>query len=260
MSVTENVAFRFICGSIVLLPFLLKNWRPFRGHDLRMLLLAGIVGVPVQFLVQFKGLQLTTVSHASLIVATLPMLLALGSAVFLRERLTGMEWATLLLSALGAVLIALSNRPSASEPQTTTGGDILILISLLAAVVMTFATKRLVDRHDSLQVTAAMIIVGTVFLLVWAELWEPLRFHFSPRTWLAVSAQGVLATAGAYLFWNWGLARMPASRSGVFLNLEPVVGTLLGLFLLHERLGPMAILGGVMILGSAVYFTRRSAA
>jgi drug/metabolite transporter (DMT)-like permease len=101
MSVTENVAFRFVFGSMVLLPFLLKNWKPFRGQELGMLLLAGIVGVPVQFLLQFKGLQLTTVSHASLIVATLPMLLALGSAAYLRERLAGMEWATLLLSALG---------------------------------------------------------------------------------------------------------------------------------------------------------------
>jgi drug/metabolite transporter (DMT)-like permease len=161
---------------------------------------------------------------------------------------------------LGAVLIALSNRPSASEPQATTRGDLLVLISLVAAVVMILASKRLVDRHDSLQVTAAMIMVGTVFLLVLAELWQPLRFHFSPTTWLAVGAQGILATAGAYLFWNWGLARMPASRSGVFLNLEPVVGTLLGFFLLHERLGPMAVVGGVIILGSAIYFTRRSAA
>jgi drug/metabolite transporter (DMT)-like permease len=66
-----------------------------------------------------------------------------------------------------------------------------------------------------------------------------------------------LATAGAYLCWNWGLAHMPAARAGVFLNLEPVVGTLLGMSLLHERLGSMAVLGGLLIISAAVYFSLR---
>jgi drug/metabolite transporter (DMT)-like permease len=106
-------------------------------------------------------------------------------------------------------------------------------------------------------VTASMIVVGMVYLLVWAEIWYPLRFHFSPAVWAAVVAQGILATSGAYVLWTWGLSKMSASRSGVFLNLEPVVGTLLGVFLLHEALGLAAGLGGIMIIGSAIYFSGR---
>ncbi len=59
------------------------------------------VGVPVQFLMQFKGLQLTTVSHASLIVGTLPVLIALSSTLFLHEKLSKSEWVVLLLSPAG---------------------------------------------------------------------------------------------------------------------------------------------------------------
>jgi drug/metabolite transporter (DMT)-like permease len=255
MSVAENVTFRFICASVVLLPFLPKRWKSFRGHELALLLLAGVVGVPVQFLIQFEGLQLTTVSHASLVVASLPMLLAIGSTIFLRERLTAIEWGVLLVSVLGAALIALPNH-WVKDPQATTRGDLLVLFSMVAAAVMILLTKRLIDEHDSLQVTAAVIIVGAVVLLAWTELRQPLRFRFSPVVWAAVGAQGVFATAGAYLFWSWGLARTAAARSGVFLNLEPIVGTLLGVFLLHEVLGVAALLGGVMVIGSAFYFTR----
>jgi hypothetical protein len=57
-------------------------------------------------LVQFAGLRLTTVSHASLIVGTLPMLLALSSALFLHERLKVVESGALLGSGLGALLIS----------------------------------------------------------------------------------------------------------------------------------------------------------
>jgi drug/metabolite transporter (DMT)-like permease len=128
---------------------------------------------------------------------------------------------------------------------------------MFAAVAMILCSKRLMAEYDALQVTATMLIAGTVMLLVWVELTRPLRFRFSLQTWAAVAAQGLLATAAAYLFWNWGLSRIPAARAGVFLNLEPVVGTLLGLLVLHEKLGKAAVLGGILIVGAAVYFSRR---
>lgn len=94
-----------------------------------------------------------------------------------------------------------------------------------------------------------------MLLLAWVELTRPLRFHFSSGACFSAVAQGVLATFGAYLFWNWGLTHMPAARAGAFLNLEPVVGTILWISILHERLAALAMLGGVLIIGAAVYFS-----
>jgi drug/metabolite transporter (DMT)-like permease len=88
MTVAENVFFRFFFACLILVPILIGKWKTFAGADLWWLIAATVVGVPVQFLMQFKGLQLTTVSHAALIVGTLPVLLALSSTFFLRERLS----------------------------------------------------------------------------------------------------------------------------------------------------------------------------
>lgn len=258
MTVSENVAFRFLVGSVCLAPILFRSAKRFASRDLWLLAFAGLIGVPVQFLVQFKGLQLTTVSHASLMVGTLPMLLALSSALFLHERLKKREWGVLSFSALGAVLIALSGSRAGQASSSTARGDLLVLVSMIAAVVMILTTKRLMAEYDSLQVTAAMIILGTALLLVWVEVSHPARFHFSARAWIAVAAQGILATTLAYVLWNWGLARVPVSRAGVFLNMEPLVGAILGVTFLHESLGVLALLGGAMIIGSAVYFSRRT--
>ncbi len=257
MTVTENVSFRFLSGAVLLLPVVFRRWKPYRGIDLGLMVLAAVVGIPLQFLIQFRGLQLTTVSHASLIVGVLPVLLAVSSAVFLKERLKGMEWGALLLSAGGAVLIAMSARGNQAGPRPTVHGDALVLFSLFLAVVMILASKRLIPQHGSLHVTAVMIVLGTILLLMWAEISHPLRIHFSAKTWGAAIAQGVLATAGAYLCWNWGLSHMAASRAGVFLNLEPVMGTVLGILVLHERLGVTAILGGILIISAAGYFSVR---
>lgn len=257
MTVAENVSFRFLTGAVVLMPIVIRRWTPYRGKDLSLLLIASAVGIPLQFLIQFKGLQLTTVSHASLIVGVLPVMLALSSALFLHERLLYFEWGLLGLSALGAVLIALSSTGSKRGPQPNTRGDMLVLVSLCGAVAMILISKRLIATHGALPVTASTIIAGTMMLGIWVELTQPVRFHFSPAAWGAAAAQGLLATAGAYLFWNWGLSHMPAARAGVFLNLEPLVGTILGVVILGERLGEMAILGGLLIIGAAVYFSAR---
>lgn len=258
MGVTENVALRFLVASILLLPVLARKWKTPTAPHFAWILLAAITGVPLQFLLQFQGLARTTVSHASLLVGILPVLLALSAALFLGERLHGIEWSMLLLSALGAVLIAMSSSRIAGENGgPTVSGDLMVLASLCLALVMILCTKRFIPRYGALFLTALMLVLGTAVLLVWAELTHSLRWHHSPRAWLAVVAQGVFATAGAYALWNWALEHTSASRAGVFLNLEPVMGTLLGVGFLHESLGLAAILGGLLIIASALYFSRK---
>lgn len=261
MTVAENASFRFLFACIPLLPFALKKTTLFRAgnwRDIWIFFAATVIGFPVQFLVQFKGLELTTVSHASLIVGTLPVMVALASVFFLRERLNLLEWAILVLSPIGAMLIALSSKHSTRAASPTIAGDSLVFGSMIAAAIFILMSKRLLEKYDSIEMTVWMILVGTALLVIWSELFRPLRFHFPPQIWAASAAQGFLATAGAYLCWNWGLARVPASRAGVFLNLEPLVGSCLGVIILHETLGAMALLGGAMILGPAVYFSRKS--
>ncbi|ABF43486.1 Putative 10 TMS drug/metabolite exporter, DME family, DMT superfamily [Candidatus Koribacter versatilis Ellin345] len=258
MSVTENVAWRFIFGSLGLLPIIFLRWQPYTRRDWVSLLIASFVGVPIQFLIQFKGLQLTTVSHASLMIGTLPIMLAMSSVIFLGERLHWQEWFSLAIATFGAVLIALSHGNGVGSPQASVVGDVLVVLSLLAAVVMVMITKKLIGRHDSLHVTSMMIVLGTLMLIPWAVLTHPMRFDFSTSTWIGVAAQGFIATSGAYLLWNWGLAKVPASRAGVFLNMEPLVGALLGVTVLHEHLGWPALLGGAMVVGAAIHFSKTS--
>ncbi len=260
MTVSENVTYRFLFACVPLLPVALSRRTFFRHatrRDFWIFMVAIVIGFPVQFLVQFKGLELTTVSHASLIVGTLPVMVAFTSVLFLHERLSRVEWIVLLFSPVGTLLIAFSASGSSHAAGPTLTGDLLIVVSMAAATGFILLSKRLLHKYDSLELTAWMILIGTVLSVCFAEAIHAVRFHFSTQVWASAAAQGLLATAGAYLFWNWGLARVPASRAGVFLNLEPVVGSCLGVMILHETLGPTALLGAAMILGPAIYFSRK---
>jgi drug/metabolite transporter (DMT)-like permease len=86
----------------------------------------------------------------------------------------------------------------------------------------------------------------------------PLPFsHVSGKAWIALIVSGLFCTALTTLLWNWGIHHVPASRAGVFLNIEPALGSWLGVRLLGEHLGPYAWAGGALILAAAITLTTR---
>ena len=90
-----------------LLPLLVTHRPGLNRREWGLLLAASFLGVPLQFLIQFYALSITTVSHASLMVGTMPVILAVGAAVFAHERMDWVGWAALAGSTLRAALIAL---------------------------------------------------------------------------------------------------------------------------------------------------------
>lgn len=259
MSSAHMVLYRFLFTFIGLAPVLWLRRPGLNAREWRILLLAAFLGVPVQFLLQFAGLARTTVSHAALMVGTLPVVLAIGAGIFAHERLDRISWMALAGSTIGAALIALGGSHHASPGDSPSLiGDIMIVASLMISLGWILLNQRLLRDHSPLVVTAYGLSAGTAMLIVWVfSVYGPPPVHLSLRVWLALAASGLLCTASTTLLWNWGLTRVPASRAGVFLNLEPLIGSLLGMSVLGERLGAAAWFGGVMILSAAVTLTSR---
>ena len=92
MGFAHMVLYRFLFAMVALTPLLLTHRPGLNGREWGLLAAAAFMGIPLQFLVQFYGLSLTTVSHASLMVGTLPVVLAVGAAVFAHERMDGVGW------------------------------------------------------------------------------------------------------------------------------------------------------------------------
>jgi len=164
MSVATMVLFRFAFACAGLLPFMLFDRPRFAGTEWGWVLAASVLGVPVQYLVQFKGLSLTTVSHASLMVATLPMLLAIAAVLFSGERLHIGGWLALAASTTGAALIALSSKGASGNMRASVRGDLLVVLSMFAAIAWILISKRLMRRHSAVMVTAFVYWIGTAIL------------------------------------------------------------------------------------------------
>lgn len=259
MSSAHMVLYRFLFACLGLAPVLWLRRPGLNAREWRILLLAAFLGVPLQFLLQFAGLARTTVSHAALMVGTLPVLLAVGAGIFAHERLDRISWIALAASTTGAALIALGGSHHATRGDSPSLiGDLMIVVSLMISLGWLLLNQRLLRDHSPLVVTAYGLSAGAVMLAVWVfSVDGPPPIHISLNAWLALAASGLLCTAITTLLWNWGLTRVPASRAGVFLNLEPMIGSLLGVGLLGEHLGPAAWVGGAMILSAAITLTSR---
>jgi drug/metabolite transporter (DMT)-like permease len=280
MSVENMVLYRFLFACLGMIPVLWVNRRRIRftAPELRILLYSAALGIPIQFLIQFHGLARTTVSHASLMVGAMPVLLAAAAALFAGERLDWIGWAALCGSTVGAALIVLGgSRGPAAHGQPTLVGDLMVVASLCTALAWILLSKKQMQTHSPSVVTALTILSGTFMLACWVlgpwllrlsapSRWLPAAWaaaspppfaNISLTAWIALGISGLLCTATTTLLWNWGIHHVPASRAGVFLNIEPALGSWLGVQLLGEHLGPYAWLGGALILGAAVTLTTR---
>lgn len=257
LGVAHMILYRLTFATLGLLPFLLMERVKANRRDWSMLLVTSFVGVPAVYLLQFWGLSKTTVSHAALMVGTLPMVIALAVVIFTHERLSRVAWIAVCCSAAGAVLIVLSAGRSDASHGPTLVGDLAVLLSMTAATGWTLNNKILLRRYPPLFVTGTIFLLGTAMLAVWVlSLYGLPPVHLSGRVWLSLVVQGFLGTTAATVLWNWGLAHVPAAEAGVFCNFEPLIGAILGVTIMGEFLGPLALVGGVLILGGAVYLTK----
>jgi drug/metabolite transporter (DMT)-like permease len=259
MNSDHMVFYRFVFACIGLLPFALLHRPQLNAREWRLLLIASFFGIPVQYFVQFYGLSLTTVSHASLMVGSMPVLLGAAATLFAGERLDRIGWAALISSTIGVALIVLAAQHSSQGRSPSLIGDLLVLLALLVSLAWILLNKRLMERHPPAVITVYGVYTGSVMIAIWVFLHDgsPPVHGVPLAAWLASAASGLLCTAGATLLWNWGIHRVPASRAAVFLNIEPMLGSFLGVELLGDRLGPSAWIGGVLILAAAITLTTR---
>lgn len=246
LAVGHLVLWRFAIAAAVLVPLAARRGLP-RREDLPRFALSGLLCVPVTFLPQFEGLTRTTVASASLLVGTGTPLLALAGALFRSERPGARGWTAVGLSCLGLGLMV-----GLPGPGRTWTGDTLVFLSMVTTTAWVLVMVPLVRRYGGLASTAWTVALGGIFQIPVAWLDGTPSTPDSLLGWGALLGLGLGCTAGSYALWNLGLERMPPSRAGVYLNLEPVVGAGLGVALLHEPVTTGLLAGGGLVLAASL--------
>jgi drug/metabolite transporter (DMT)-like permease len=250
---------RFAVASAVL--FALVAWRRARGADgfhlprgaaeWAGLLSLGLTGVFLYNFFFLAGLARTSATNGSLIVAFNPILTAVLSAAWLKERVRPLQAAGLLLALLGVGVVITGGSPAVVRALSFNMGDLLLLGAPLAWAFYTIAGKKVLARFPPLVATAYASLFGTLLLLPAAALEGPLPAGVSRLTaygWLSVLQLALLGTVAGFVWWYEGVEALGPARAAVFVNLVPLFGVLLASLILGERMAGPQLAGGLLVV------------
>jgi drug/metabolite transporter (DMT)-like permease len=218
------------------------------------ILLWGVFGVGACVVVQNVGVGLTSVSHASMMVGSMPVLVAGIAAVWHRHRIAPQAWAGLAISLFGVAVVA-----GGGGGQSSLLGDGLVLFSLAVSAAMTVAQVDMLAGRDPMAVTAVQFMAASAGALPIALVME--GAPAAPTAGGPVLGMLGLTVVGTMLPWvlfAFGQARVPAALAGSFLNIEPLVGAALGAAFFGDALGLAQIGAGLAILAGVAFSTLAS--
>ncbi|MGE8359488.1 DMT family transporter [Pseudomonas sp.] len=250
---------RMLLGSLIFL--LAWRWRgriEYRRGDWKYLVALAACEPCLYFIFEALALQNTSASQAGMITALLPLLVAVGAFVCLRERISRTTLAGFLLAVVGAVWLSLSGEAD-EHARNPLLGNFYEFLAMLCATGYTLLLKRLSERYSAFFLTAMVAFVGSVFFLPLAAWTAPFPTQISPLALGAVIYLGVIVTVGAYGLYNYGVSRMPASQASGFVNLIPVFTLLFVMLLLGESLNTVQLLAAALVFAGVALSQWRSA-
>ncbi len=222
-----------------------------RGGLLWKLVGMGAVGYVGQSFCYFTALQYASPGLVALLLYLYPVLVALLAVIFLRTRLASPEIWALALALAGT---ALTVGPA--------GGQLLgVALGLGAALI--YSVYILVGTHVLRQVSAMVsstVIFASAALVYGLAAWlKGPALPQDPSGWWAMAGIVVFGTITPVVTFLAGLERVGPTTASTLSTLEPVVTVALAAWLFGERLPPVTLVGGVLILGAVALLARSEA-
>lgn len=216
-----------------------------------LLMLAGANG-----LVTFAE-QWIESNQAALIVATAPLWLALVGTWGTRgESFSSLTLLGLLLGFGGvAVLVGSGVSARVGPPAAYLA---LSLAPVLWAIGTIYSRRRPVTCTAPMNAALQMLVAGAAMTVLGLALGDAQRWRWTPGSALALAYLAVLGSCLAYGAYSWLVHEVPPARLGTYAYVNPAVAVLLGWWVLGEVLGPLQVIGTLVILASVVLVTLAS--
>ncbi|HJW97161.1 MAG TPA: DMT family transporter [archaeon] len=238
-----------------------KSKSAFKKVPWKYLILIGVIGGGLAFLLYFSGLSLTTSSRAAFLHKTLPIYTTVLAFIFLKERVSRVQSLGLLAMLIGAFFVVSSDISPAEFWTNPQLGDMLVLgATMLWGVENVLARFALIKDESNLVVSFARMFIGSLFLFA-----AVLALGKTGALLSLTPAQlgNVLVSTGvlfAYVFcYYWSLKLINVSKASALLLLAPVITLLIGIYVFGEPFPLLQRIGSVLILvGAFVVAKERS--
>jgi len=236
---------RYTAAALSIMPLFLKA-RPWRwpAHDLALMGACALLAIPGYNIPVALGARSVSAGQLGLLIATEPVLI-IGFALLIERR--RIDARLTLGSAIALAGVSLTSGVLGGATVHVRGA-LEVLTGAASWSLYTVLVARLYRRQGALAATGAIVVVGSVLLILTSlPLMAPLVWP-DAGSLLALIAMGVLGSTLGFILWNFAGAHVPAERLGLFLYLIPLGSVISGALLLGEALTVTLVAGGLLTL------------
>ena len=199
-----------------------------RADNLRAIA-SGVLGIGLNQLTFFAGLNLTTPINASLLQTVSPIVVVLASAVLLKDKITMPKLAGVALGTVGAAALILSRPSNGAEAKDALLGNLYLLFNATVFGLYLVVVAPLMRKYHAFTVLARIFLVGGVIAIP-IGLPQAIQADYSSfplYIWGEIGYMVFFLTILAYLLNNWALKYATPALLGVYIYLQPVLAVLI---------------------------------
>jgi drug/metabolite transporter (DMT)-like permease len=258
-------AMRFLAAGLILYLWMLAHGE--RSPSVREWMSASLLAVLIFVLdygLLFWAEQRVPSGVAAVMLATIPLFMALSEIIFLRTQRLTARLALALLVGIAGVAVLVSNSLNVGGAPIDRAGAIALIVAGISWSIASALSRKLPLPASKVMSSGAQMFAGGVLLaLAAAALGEFRNFHpmaVSRGAWFALLYLIVAGSIVAFTAYVWLLHHEAPTKVGTYAYVNPVVAVLIGYFLGGEALGPRTILGTLFVLVSVLVITIAPAA
>lgn len=248
------VTLRLVVASIVFVPFLLiaKKWQKIERRDIKYFFLLAFLEPFTYFLCENNGIKLVPGGISSIIIATIPVFVPFGLYFAYHEKLYKINVIGVLLSLIGIVVMISGD---GMTTDISMKGILLLFGAVVIAVLYTIVLMKVVKHYHPFTITVHLNLIGLVYFVPTLLIFDFQNFMdvtFTVKIFGMIACLGIVCSTLSYVFFNYGIVKVGASRASVFNNSIPVFTLIFAAMLGQESITITKVLGMAVAISGVV--------
>ena len=251
-------AYRLLFATLILLiPTLAFQRKELLALTRKEYVVLSLVGIALAFHFGFwiSSLKYTTVANSVILVSTHPILIAVVSHYYLKERISMAAGAGVGIALAGMVIIGFSDFAVSRE---SLYGDFLALIGMFALAAYILSGRRIRQKTSVLPYVTVVYGVATMALFMGCFIFSVPLLPYPVEEWVLFLALAIVPMILGHTIYNWTLRYVTALVVSMSILGEPILSAILAYYLLSEEPTRWVILGGILILVGIYLVASRS--
>lgn len=229
--------------------------------DWPRIILCSFLGMVINMLAFFKGLELSTPVNSSVMITLSPIIVFIFSAILLKEKIEGIKAFGIASGFVGALILVLYTSKTGVNAPNIPMGNLLFIVNSFAYGLYLVLVKPLISKYNIITLLKWLFLFGVVmnfpvtitqFLEIeWTSL--PIKEAIMPIVFVVVGT-----TFFTYLFNAYALTKLTASSVSSFIYLQPIVGIVFAISTKSDSLSLISVIGMILIFIGIYFVTKKT--